>query len=76
LSATDLVDVLATLQTQDGGMKVISGLKDQLLIAFLTELGGEISLTVAEVDSCGAQALEIGLDQDTKTFHFQVVSRH
>lgn len=51
--------------------QVIEMLKDQLLIAFLKRLGGEIKMPVSEVDATGGFNLALSLDPSTAIFTFK-----
>lgn len=46
-------------------------LKEQLLIAFLRRLGGDVIMPVSEVDATGDWLLSFSLDVQMKTFHFK-----
>lgn len=51
---------------------LIDNMKDQLLIAFLKRLGGEIVMPVSEVDATGDSLFAFRIDFEKRNFHFEL----
>lgn len=51
---------------------LLDDLKDQLLIAFLKRLGGNVVMPVAEVDSTGGDLFAFRIDFEKRNFHFEL----
>lgn len=47
----------------------------QLLIVLFNRLGGKVSIPASEIDGTGKYMLAMRLDEDVRTFHFEVVEK-
>lgn len=54
---------------------LLDDLKDQLLIAFLNRLGGNLVMPVAEVDGTGAFCMALRIDPENRNFEFELVRK-
>ncbi|EKF43309.1 hypothetical protein NA8A_04738 [Nitratireductor indicus C115] len=50
----------------------IDAMKDQLLIVLINRLGGKVDLPVSEIDGTGGCYLMMRLDEQSRTFEFEV----
>ena len=51
---------------------VLDDFKDQLLIALVAKLGGDVTIPVADVDETGKSVMLMSIDPDARTFHFKI----
>lgn len=55
--------------------RAIEAMKDQLLIVLINRLGGKIQIPVKEIDETGQYGLAMNLDENSRTFEFEVVRK-
>lgn len=54
---------------------LIDAMKGQLLIVLVRRLGGKLTIPVAEVDDTSGVNLLFAVDQEARTFTFEVVDK-
>ena len=52
--------------------QAIESMKSQLLLVLINRLGGKVDIPAAEIDGTGPFMLAMRLDQQTRTFEFEV----
>lgn len=60
------------LGTDPDARAMIEMMKDQLLIVLILRLGGAVTVPVAEVDDTGGVVMTVDVDNDARTFKFEV----
>ncbi len=51
---------------------ILDDFKDQLLIALVAKLGGDVVIPVADVDQTGGSVMLMSVDPEARTFHFRI----
>jgi hypothetical protein len=54
---------------------VLDDLKDQILIVLMKRLGGNLTIPVEEVDDTSQDLVMFSVDAESRTLHFEVVSK-
>lgn len=54
---------------------VLDDFKDQLLIALVKRLGGDVTIPVADVDDTGKSVMLMSIDPDKREFHFHLQAK-
>lgn len=70
------MDVAKSVSDNPEFNAALEDMRDQLLIVFLTRLGGKITLPVSEVDATGGVIMMMGADQEKRTFTFEIRRKH
>jgi hypothetical protein len=56
--------------------QALDDMKDQLIIVLINRLGGRTTIPISEVDGTGDKVLTMNVNQEKKSFNFEVRKKH